>query len=171
MTSKLKTTLAVAALITAQSIIAVDLTFELSEVTAREWKIGEKKIMRLSKFETIETPKLNLAIAHYGLKPEETTCLDFYDYRPVANSTNAHLLLLGHDIEPGKLVKVTVVMKTNDVPPIVNVVRENTNSSGKIIHNMYGYRLTPEGLTRTTENFVWEPKQPEKPAKKWFFFK
>lgn len=156
----------------AHTTFAGPLTFELSEVSAREWKIGEKKIMRLSKFETIETPKLNLAIAHYGLKPEETTCLDFYDYRPVANSTNALLLLLGHDIEPGKLVKVTVVMKTNDVPPIVNVVRENTNNAGKIVHNMYGYRLTPEGLTRTTENFVWEPKPTATVAKKkWFFFK
>jgi hypothetical protein len=156
----------------ALTTFADPLTFDLSEVTAREWKIGEKKIMRLSKFETIETPKLNLAIAHYGLKPEETTCLDFYDYRPVANSTNAHLILLGHDIEAGKLVKVTVVMKTNDVPPIVNIVRENTNNAGRITHNMYGYRLTPEGLTRTTENFIWEPKQTATVAKKkWFFFK
>lgn len=170
-TFKLKTVLGLAALLGACATVAGDLTFQLSEVTAREWKVGEKKIMRLIKLEQIEAPKITLAVAHYGLKPDETLCLDFYEYRPVANSTNANLILLGHDIEEGKLVNIAVTLKTNGTPPIINVVRENKTSAGKIVHNMYGYRLTQDGLLRTTENLVWEPKPPAKTASKWTFWK
>jgi hypothetical protein len=171
MKSVLKLTLALSALLAAHMASAIDLTFQLSEVTAREWKIGEKQIMHLSKIETVDAPKLTVALAYYGYKPDETLCLDIYDYRPVSGSTNANMILLGHDIEEGKVVSVTATPRTNDTYAIITIVREKKTVAGKTVHNLYGYRVTAEGLVRTTDNVVWEPKESAKPAKKWFFFK
>jgi hypothetical protein len=166
----LKTAVVLAALSVAHTSFAGPMTFQLSEVSAREWKVGEKKVMRMIKLEQIDAPKITLAVAHYGLKPDETLCLDFYDYRPVAGSTNSSMVLLGHDIEEGKLVSVTATPRTNDTLAIISVVREKKNLAGKLVHNMYGYRVTAEGLVRTTDNLVWEPKEPVKEKKGWFSF-
>jgi len=145
-------------------------TFQLSEVTAREWKVGEKQVMHLTKLEQVDGPRITLAIAHYGLKPEETTCLDFYEYHAVSGSTNANLVLLGHDIEEGKLVSVTATSRTNETLAIISVVREKKNLAGKVVHNMYGYRVTADGLARTSDDLVWEPKDSPAPVKNWFSF-
>jgi hypothetical protein len=156
------------ALCVVHTAFAGPVTFQLSEVTAREWKIGEKQVMRLTKLEQTDCPKITLAVAHYGLKPEETTVLDFYEYRAVTGSTNANLVLLGHDIEEGRLVSVSATPRTNETLAIISVVREKKNLAGKLVHNMYGYRVTAEGLIRTTDNLVWEAKDTPPSAKKWF---
>jgi hypothetical protein len=158
------------ALCVAHTTVAGPITFQLSEVTAREWKTGEKQVMRLTKLEQVDSPRVTLAIAHYGLKPEETTVLDFYEYKAVNGSTNANLILLGHDIEEGKLVSVTATARTNETLAIISVVREKKNLAGKLVHNMYGYRVTAEGLVRTSDDLVWEPKDQPKTVKKWFSF-
>jgi hypothetical protein len=156
------------ALCVAHTVLAGPVTFQLSEVSAREWKIGEKQVMHMTKLEQVDASRITLAIAHYGLKAEETTVLDFYEYKAVTGSTNANLVLLGHDIEEGKLISVNATSRTNDTLAIISVVREKKNLAGKLVHNMYGYRVTADGLIRTTDNLVWEAKDAPPTAKKWF---
>jgi hypothetical protein len=130
-----------------------ELIFELSEVTSREWKTDTGMSLRFIKLEGPIAGRFHLAIAHYGPSSNETRCLDFYEFRAIPESTNAHLRLLEHDIREGQLVKMNLETNANEV--LISVTREHTNSEGKVLRNQYGYRLSHKQLTRTTEDFVF----------------
>ena len=139
--------------------------FELSEVTSREWKSDAGKPLRFIKLERPKAGRFPLAIAHYGPTPGETLCFDFYEFRNVNSSTNAHLRLLEHDIGEGRLIKMD--FQTNAVEILISVTRKWTNSAGRIIRNQYGYRLNSDKtLSRTTEDFrLLQDERQSRPGK------